>query len=74
MTTLAAPEAAPTGKLLKVDEVSQRLDVPKSTIYEWGRTGRIPGVVRLGRTMRFRGDALEAWLQAGGSAVVGGEQ
>ncbi len=74
MNILAAPEITPKARLLKADEVAQRLDVPKSTIYELGRTGRIPGVVRLGRTMRFQPDALEAWLKAGGSEVFGGDK
>lgn len=59
-------------KLLTVDAVAQRLDVPKSTVYEAARQNRIGGVVRFGRIVRFDPERFEAWLEAGGQALPGG--
>lgn len=75
MTTLpASHEAAPgrARKLLTAEAVAERLDVPKSTIYEAARQNRIDGVVRLGRVLRFDPMKLEAWLESGGQALPGG--
>lgn len=59
-------------KLITAEAVAERLDVPKSTIYEAARQNRIGGVVRLGRVLRFDPDKLEAWLESGGEALPGG--
>lgn len=75
MTTLpASHEAAPsrTRKLLTAEAVAERLDVPKSTIYEAARQNRIGGVVRLGRVLRFDPEKFEVWLESGGQALPGG--
>ncbi len=75
MTTLAAPQetAHPkTRKLLTTEHVAERLNVPKSTIYDAARQDRIGGIVRLGRVIRFDPVKFEAWLEAGGQALPGG--
>lgn len=59
-------------KLLTAEAIAERLDVPKSTIYEAARQNRIGGVVRLGRLLRFDQAKFEAWLEAGGEALPGG--
>ena len=59
-------------KLITADAVAERLDVPKSTVYEAARQQRIGGVVRLGRKLRFDPDKFERWLEAGGEALPGG--
>ena len=59
-------------KLLTAEAVAERLDVPKSTIYEAARQNRIGGVVRLGRVLRFDPKKFEAWLESGGQALPGG--
>ena len=59
-------------KLITVEAVAERLDVPKSTVYEAARQGRIGGVVRLGRVLRFDPDKFEVWLESGGQALPGG--
>jgi len=45
-------------------EVAALLAMPKSTIYELARRGELP-CARLGRTMRFLRDDVEARLQGG---------
>jgi excisionase family DNA binding protein len=75
MDTLAASHETVTNKgrkLLTAEAVAERLDVPKSTVYEAARQNRIGGVVRLGRVLRFDPEKFEAWLESGGQALPGG--
>ncbi len=48
-------------KILLADEIAQILRVPKGRVYELARQGKLPAV-RIGRQIRFREDAVEAWL------------
>ena len=48
-------------KLMTTDEVADLLNVRPSTIRKWVHLEQIP-VVRLGRAVRFRADALEKWV------------
>ncbi len=59
-------------KLITVEAVAERCDMPVSTIYEMARQNRIGGVVRLGRRVRFDPAKFEAWLEAGGESLPGG--
>lgn len=45
-------------QLLTADELAGRWQVPASHVYRLARDGRIP-VVRLGRYVRFRPEAVE---------------
>ncbi len=50
--------------LLTIDEVSEFLRVPVSSLYRWRSTGSdAPPAIRLGRHLRFRRSDLEAWLE-----------
>lgn len=62
----------PPRKLLTVEAVADRCNMPVSSIYEMARQNRIGGVVRLGRRVRFDPVKFEAWLEAGGEALPGG--
>jgi excisionase family DNA binding protein len=55
-----APEDPKT--LLTADEVAERLRVTKCWIYSEVRAGRLPHV-RLGRYVRFRAPAIDAWIE-----------
>ena len=46
--------------LLMVDEVGKRLGVPPSWVY--ANADQVPGVIRLGRYVRFRPRILNVWL------------
>lgn len=65
---VAAPqERTPRRRITREDvmtaaEVAALLAMPKSTIYELARRGELP-CARLGRTMRFLRDDVEARLQ-----------
>lgn len=48
-------------KLLTTEEVADLLNVKPATIRKWVHLQEIP-VVRLGRAVRFRVDALEDWI------------
>lgn len=50
-----------TDRLLTAEQVAEILGVPASWIYEQARKGRIPHI-KLGRYVRFRHSAVEAWL------------
>ncbi len=53
-------------KLLTADDLASRLGVAKARIYALAREGRIDGVVRIGRRLRFEPNALDAWIRQGG--------
>lgn len=56
--------SAPSGRLLKVTDVSVRLAVSRSWVYEAASDGRLPAI-RLGGVdgpLRFREDDLERWI------------
>ncbi|MFB6775568.1 helix-turn-helix transcriptional regulator [Streptomyces sp. NPDC056337] len=40
------------------------LGVPVKTVYRWNHTGTGPAYSRLGRHVRYRPAAVEAWLNA----------
>jgi excisionase family DNA binding protein len=49
---------------LQAEEVAAILRVSRKALYSMVERGEIPGVTKLGRRIRFRRDALEAWLLA----------
>ena len=50
-------------RLLTAADVAELLAVPESWVREHTRTGRLPRV-QLGRYIRYRHDAVLAWLEA----------
>ena len=50
------------GAVLTVDELSDYLKIPKSTIYKVVREGKIPAQ-KIGRHWRFRKEAIDHWLE-----------
>lgn len=50
--------------LLKVEQAAKLLNVSRSGLYVLLTSGEIPGVIRFGRSVRIRRDALEAWICA----------
>ena len=56
-----------TRKLVTVDELSQYLSLPKATIYTWVSLKKIPGVVKLGRALRFELEVIDSWIKENGS-------
>ena len=67
--TATSQERTPRRRITRDDvmtaaEVAALLAMPKSTIYELARRGELP-CARLGRTMRFLRDDVEARLKGG---------
>jgi excisionase family DNA binding protein len=61
-TTLDAAGSAPLPRLLTADDVAKILCVPRSFVYALARRGEVP-TVRIGdRYVRFRGEAIEGWI------------
>lgn len=53
-------------RLLKAEEVADATGLSKARVYELVRLDMLPAV-RLGRSVRFRADQLDQWMQAGGT-------
>ncbi len=49
------------GSILTVDEISDYLKIPRSTIYKLVREGKIPAQ-KIGRHWRFRKETIDRWL------------
>lgn len=51
--------------ILKAEEVAQLLRINRKTLYEAVQRGEVPGVIRIGRSLRFRRYAVLMWLGQG---------
>ncbi len=61
-----------TTSLLTVDEVAQKLRLPRAGVYALIRECRLPGIVHVGRLIRIREADLLHWIENGGAALPGG--
>ena len=57
-----APSSLPP--ILRAAEVACLLRVNRKTLYEAVQRKEVPGVIRIGRCLRFRRDALLQWLDS----------
>lgn len=51
--------------LMDVERVSAYLGIPKSTVYAYSMRRKIPHY-HVGKLLRFKKDAIDAWLESGG--------
>ena len=51
-------------RLLDVKQLSIYLSTPVSTLYTMVNKNRIPGVVRLGRALRFDRGEIDLWIES----------
>jgi excisionase family DNA binding protein len=49
-------------KLLNINQLSELLQVKKSTVYSWVHTGRIP-YVKVNGALRFKEGAIYNWIE-----------
>jgi excisionase family DNA binding protein len=49
--------------LMTLQEVAEYLGVPESTIYAWRSKGIGPVGFRVGRHVRYRREAVDAWIE-----------
>ena len=67
---MQATAAQPLPRLLRVDDLVKQLDsISTDRIYELVREGKIPGAIRIGRSVRFDAQRVSDWLAAGGTAA-----
>ena len=59
-------------KLLTAREVADTLDVSAETVLRWTRSGELPGFRMPGGALRYREDALDAWLEQRATAQMRG--
>lgn len=53
--------------LITVKAAAELLKVTQQTAYLWARTDKIPGVLRIGRTIRIDDDQLTDFIKRGGN-------
>ncbi len=70
----AARSEAGEPSVLTVDEAARLLRVNRKTLYDAVREGRVPGVIRLGRSIRIGRTALLGWLRGNGSPALGDDR
>ncbi|KQW50924.1 hypothetical protein ASC77_25025 [Nocardioides sp. Root1257] len=65
-TSLRAISSAAAGlePMLSIDELSEYLDVPVRTLYDWRLTGRGPRAVHVGRALRYLVCDVRTWVEA----------
>lgn len=51
-------------RTVSIPEAARLLGIHEITAYTWARSGRLPGVVRLGRRVRVRLSELRRWMDA----------
>jgi excisionase family DNA binding protein len=64
------PSLSSTPEILTATEVAELLRVNRKTLYEAVQRDQIPGVVRVGRILRFHREAVLAWIRTSGQ--IGG--
>ena len=52
-----------TDRLMTMAEVSELLGIPVSTLYGWRHRGEGSAGYRIGRHVRYRRAAVEAWIE-----------
>jgi len=57
------PMQGTTDRLMTMAEVSDLLGIPVSTLYGWRHRGEGPAGYRIGRHVRYRREAVEAWIE-----------
>jgi len=51
-------------RLLRMNEVAERLAISRSKAYQLVSEGRLPGAMRVGSSLRVSAAALDAWIVA----------
>ena len=64
----AIAEAPALNQALDVEDVAGLFGVDTRTVYKWAKLGELPGVIRLGRSVRFSRSVIEQLLD--GKAVA----
>jgi len=54
---------AETEVIMTIEEVSEYLQIPKSTLYSWSSRREGPPCARTGKHLRYRLAAVNGWLR-----------
>jgi excisionase family DNA binding protein len=57
--------------LITIRLAAELLKVTEQTAYYWARTDRIPGVLKIGRTIRIDEDQIKDFIRRGGNRGLG---
>lgn len=57
-------------RLMSVPRLSEYLDVPEATIYQWNHRRTGPPAIKVGKHLRYRRSDVDRWLD---SQTVGGD-
>ncbi|MCW4458792.1 AlpA family transcriptional regulator [Microbacterium sp. MPKO10] len=60
--TTAPVSSSLLDSLITADTLAERLGTKRRTVDEWRITGKGPKFIRVGRSVRYRPEAVEAWL------------
>lgn len=52
-------------RLIRIEEAARRLQIGRSKAYQLAATGELPGVVRLGRSVRVSEPRLNEFIRGG---------
>jgi excisionase family DNA binding protein len=63
----------PPSEVLTVDEAAAILRVNRKTVYDSINRGEVPGVLRLGKTIRLSRAALLSWVRGSAEPAPDGE-
>lgn len=66
--SIAKSQAHPDSELLRMDQAARVLNVGRSTIYTLAQSGQLPGVIRVGRSLRVSRRRLLEWIEDNASA------
>ena len=59
------PREEKLGSVMTIEELSDYLKIPRSTLYKLAQEGKVP-CQKVGRHWRFRKEAIDQWLEQGG--------
>jgi excisionase family DNA binding protein len=55
-------DETPGRALLRMDEAAERLSISRTKAYELAQRGELPGVLRVGKSLRVSARRLEEWI------------
>lgn len=59
------PAERPTPVLLSAETLAERLGFSERTIWRLRSAGKLPSPLKIGGSVRWRADEIDAWIQSG---------
>lgn len=51
-------------RMLRVQQVAEKLAIAVPTVWEWARKGRLPAPIRMGSVTVWSSEILDEWIRA----------